>query len=309
MVSVCLIVYNHEEYLESLIKNILNQKTNFSYEVIIHDDASTDKSREIIDKYAKIDKRIVKMYEEENQYSQGKEVMSITLKCAYGKYIALIEGDDDWLCENKLQKQVDYLEQHKDCSLCVTNAIIKNMRNNKITKMSPYKKDTIVTYKNYITRKNAFPTASMVFPRKYVLVLPDYYLKSPIGDVPLEIHLLSLGYAYYIDSLDVMYRIFAKNSWSSKFSKSSQLSYYDKMIKIYQEAISSIDNSEVHFLNFFIQKAKFQREIASENYKVVFNKNYRDVLKSYSINNQIKFYFKGLFPHLYKVIKKRSKNE
>ena len=116
LVSVCCIVYNHEKYLHDCLDGILMQKTSFDYEIIIHDDASTDSSADIIrDYYAKYPSIIKPFFQSENQFSQGVPICATFLyPRAKGKYIAICEGDDYWIDPNKLQKQVDFLELHYD---------------------------------------------------------------------------------------------------------------------------------------------------------------------------------------------------
>jgi glycosyltransferase involved in cell wall biosynthesis len=117
LVSIICTVYNHEPFLRQCLDGFVMQKTNFKFEAIVHDDCSTDGSAAIIREYAEKYPDIIKpIYEEENQYSKGTldKVINPYLK---GKYIALCEGDDYWTDPLKLQKQVDFLETHKDYSL------------------------------------------------------------------------------------------------------------------------------------------------------------------------------------------------
>lgn len=115
MVSVCMITYNHERFIEQAIKSIINQKTNFKFELIIHDDASPDKTADIIKAYAQAYPEIIRtVLQTENQYSRGKTIADFYLPLCRGKYHAFCEGDDFWTDEYKLQKQVDYLEAHPE---------------------------------------------------------------------------------------------------------------------------------------------------------------------------------------------------
>jgi len=128
IVSVICHTYNHENFIREAIDGIVLQKTNFDIEVIIHDDASTDKTREIIEEYRlKYPKLIKPIYQTENKFSQKLNISAnFTYPVAKGKYIALCEGDDYWTDENKLQKQVDFLEQNTDYVICWTNFVNKN---------------------------------------------------------------------------------------------------------------------------------------------------------------------------------------
>src|SRR5690554_7571091 len=97
LLSICCTTFNHEKFLEKTLEGFLAQQTNFSFEIVIHDDASTDRTVEIIQEYAKKDSRIVSILQTENQYSQNIKIWpNYLFPKAQGKYIALCEGDDYW---------------------------------------------------------------------------------------------------------------------------------------------------------------------------------------------------------------------
>lgn len=114
LVSICCITYNHEKFIRDAIEGFLMQQTNFDFEIIVHDDASTDGTAEIIREYEKkYPELFVTIFQNENQYSQGiKPWPNFVFPMARGKYIALCEGDDYWTEPLKLQKQVDFLERN-----------------------------------------------------------------------------------------------------------------------------------------------------------------------------------------------------
>lgn len=122
-VSVLCDVYNHAPYLRQCLDGFVMQKTDFKFEVLVHDDASTDMSPEIIleytNKYPDIFKTII---QKENQYSKGVRIwFKYQFPRVEGKYIAMCEGDDYWIDPYKLQKQVDFLESHPDYGVCITD--------------------------------------------------------------------------------------------------------------------------------------------------------------------------------------------
>lgn len=123
LVSISCITYNHAPYIKQCLDGFLMQKTTFSFEVLIHDDASTDGTTEIIKDYAQKYPDIIKpLYEEENQWIKGRRGSAeFNFPRARGKYIALCEGDDYWIDENKLQMQVDFLENNPEYGMCYTN--------------------------------------------------------------------------------------------------------------------------------------------------------------------------------------------
>jgi glycosyltransferase involved in cell wall biosynthesis len=114
--SVCMITYNHDSYLAQAIESVLMQKTNFDFELVIGEDCSADRTREIVFDYQKKHPEVIRLV------TSGQNVGAIknqyrTEKACRGKYVAYCEGDDYWHCPNKLQKQVDYMESHPECAL------------------------------------------------------------------------------------------------------------------------------------------------------------------------------------------------
>lgn len=116
LVSVICLTYNHARYIDKCIAGILMQKTDFPVEIIIHDDASNDGTSEIVRNYAdRHEGTIVPVLQSENQYSRGNNPKALALANCRGDYIAYCEGDDYWTDPQKLQKQIDYLEQNPGC--------------------------------------------------------------------------------------------------------------------------------------------------------------------------------------------------
>lgn len=135
LISICCITYNHVKYIKQAIESFLMQKTSFKYEIIIHDDASTDGTTEIVEEYKiKYPELINTIIQTENQYSKGVSISAnYVWTKAKGKYIALCEGDDFWTDPNKLQKQVDILEKDDSVELVHTDySVLYNVSKKKI---------------------------------------------------------------------------------------------------------------------------------------------------------------------------------
>jgi len=129
LISICCITYNHEKYIRKAIDGFLKQGTDLPIEIIIHDDASTDITQDIIREYAKKDNRIVPILREKNIKSTGVPVSPITFVKARSKYIVYCEGDDYWTDPHKLQKQVDFLENNPEYSVCFHRCKIFDQEN------------------------------------------------------------------------------------------------------------------------------------------------------------------------------------
>ena len=116
ILTVYMLSYNHEKYLDMAISSVIMQETSFKFNLIIHDDASTDGSREIIARYKKkFPDMINVIYQKENKYSKGENLfLNYILPFVNSKYLAVCEGDDFWIDKKKLQKQINFLESNHD---------------------------------------------------------------------------------------------------------------------------------------------------------------------------------------------------
>ena len=179
------------------------QKTDYPFELLIHDDASTDGTEEIIREYEKKYPAIVKpIYETENQWIKGRKGSAIfNYPRAKGKYIAICEGDDYWTDPYKLQKQVDILEAHPEYSICVhdVDTVFEG-----VPKSNPFSirwiNDTF-TFEDVVV-DHFVPTLSIVYRKSSFSSIPNWFADCIVGDKPLVLILLSHGDGYYIH--DVM---------------------------------------------------------------------------------------------------------
>lgn len=167
MVSISCITYNHAPYIRQCLDGFIMQKTSFAFEVLIHDDCSTDGTTEIIKEYeAKYPNIIKPLYETENQYQQGKPSGSAVWNFprAKGKYIAICEGDDYWIDPYKLQKQVDFLEANPEYSMCFHNVNVVAEGCKLATNLYEHLQDKDYTVEEFISRWT-IPTCSVVMRR------------------------------------------------------------------------------------------------------------------------------------------------
>lgn len=218
MVSVSCLVYNHVKYLRKCLDGFVMQKTNFKFEVLIHDDASTDGSQKIIKEYEEKYPDIIKpIYQTENQYSKN---VAISKTYQYprvkGRYVAVCEGDDYWCDENKLQKQVDFLLNNPDYSACVHNTVRYNCKTNEQTLFSNLYIDEDVPIEDVFLRTGLkFHTSSVMMKKEYYL-RPEAFMAKSFGDYPSAIYLAINGKIRYLSDVMSVYRFFSMGSWSEK---------------------------------------------------------------------------------------------
>ncbi|MDD3888179.1 MAG: glycosyltransferase [Patescibacteria group bacterium] len=216
LVSVSCITCNHSSYITKTLENFIKQNTTFNFEILIHDDASTDDTVKIIKYFQrKYPNLIFPIFQKINQYSQGiSPTFVFNLPRARGKYIALCEGDDYWTDPYKLQKQVDFMETNPECSFCFhASEKIKNGKPSGVTRANSG--DTIF-YKNNISKiaTSYARTASLLFKKELVKNIPQWVLNAPVGDVPLKLILMTRGNAGYLDENMSSYRVNTANSYT-----------------------------------------------------------------------------------------------
>lgn len=228
-VSVICLSYNHAKYIEDTLNSIIAQKTNFTFEIIIHDDCSVDGTTEIIKTYEEKYPNLIKpIYEKKNQYSQGRNVfIDISLPIAKGKYIAFCECDDYWMDDSKLQRQYDVMETHPEIDMCAcgTSEVWAD-KNIEIIESRPRQEDCILSTEEVIEKVllegGCFSTASL-FCRKILFDSLMEFEKILFFDHTLQIKGALRGGIYYIDRKMAVYRRWVKDSWISRYKKNREM--------------------------------------------------------------------------------------
>ena len=218
LVSISCITYNHVNYIEQCLDGFLEQETEYPFEILIHDDCSTDGTTEIIQKYSTKYPDIIKpMYETENQYQKGKPAGSLiwNFPRAKGKYIALCEGDDYWVSSEKLQRQFDFMENHLDYSMCFSNAII-NCDGVETKEITPNIKKTKTIKPSEIIQNGGMfvPSPSIFYRREILENYPEYNSQCWVGDYPLQIYCAMKGKIYFFNDSLVVYRSNSVGAWT-----------------------------------------------------------------------------------------------
>jgi len=268
LVSIDCLTYNHEAFIRPAIEGFLMQRTDFSFEILIHDDASMDQTANIIRKYEEKYPNIIKpIYQKENQYSKGKEISKeFQYARARGKYIAYCEGDDYWIDPLKLQKQVDFMENNHEYSMSCHNAIV--LYENKQKKPYLFAPDNLATELRMadVLKGWLIPSNSMLFRKKIVNELPSWHNQVYNGDYFLHLWCSHHGKIKYFDDLMGVYRknISAGDSMSATIGKDIDYIYKNILFlldnfnsetnKIYNDLIESAKIREYN--KFKIKKLK-----------------------------------------------------
>lgn len=312
MVSICCITYNQEEYIRDALEGFLSQKTDFAYEVLIHDDASDDGTAEIIEEYAKRYPDLIKpILQKENQYSKGLTNVSGTFNFprAQGRYIAMCEGDDYWTSQDKLQRQVDFLEAHPDCSLVFHSAKIE-VQGRAFTehKMRPYKRTRRVTPEEIIDKTCGYPTASLMFRTEMVKNLPDFYVQAPIADIPLQLMAAARGWAYYMDKPMCVYRLGGAVSWTTLMKQGDyekkQTEYAKAMKRMYQGFDRESGGRFHDTVEHAVRRLYYLTQVNRRKFSVILARKNRDLYRELNVRTRFFIRFESRMPKTYECLQK-----
>ena len=253
LVSILCLVYNHEPYLRQCLDGFVMQKTNFPFEAIVHDDASTDGSAAIIREYAERYPSIIKpCYETENQISKRDGSLARAMDAAMNpgsKYVAFCEGDDYWTDPNKLQLQVDALENNPGCTIAFSKVQFVDKEGNELDQTIPENPDLIpdgvLTLDDYMLSEFyhgcwTFHTSTFLFRKSclelYSRLYNTVFIHYPYGDQPLLLSCLFQGDGYYVPSVAGRYR-WLSGGYNSTIimNPQTEISSYEMRIRAWKD--------------------------------------------------------------------------
>lgn len=218
MLSVIIPTYNHECYIERALNSVREQKTTYSYEVLVGEDCSTDHTKDILLEYEHNYPGFMTVYYREKNMNSSSLYNSLDLKLkSKGKYMILLEGDDYWTCEYKIQRQIDFLESHPEYVAVAHNCIVVDENGNPIDERYPECKHNEYTIEDFSV--NIFPGQSTTLMMKNYYVDPycDYSIMfkhiSP-GDQLNNFVLVNAGKIYCIQEVMSAYRHVVKGGTS-----------------------------------------------------------------------------------------------
>lgn len=274
-VSVTCVAFNHEYCISETLDSFLMQETDFAFEILINDDASTDRTAEILKEYENTYPNIVKpVYQIENQFSQGINTMAILFPKIQGEYVAFCDGDDYWVDKEKLQIQVEEIEKHPEIDLCFhsTYKLVDNVREEITSRHAEDNK--VFTPQEVILGGGEFcPTASLLFTNHLISSLPSWFDNAIPGDFVSQIMGAARGGALYIDRCMAVYRVGVESSWTvSETLKSSKR----------RKLVLDRFKDQLDFINQYLD-FKFKNEIG----KVVLDTNI-DFIKTRTIDVSVR---------------------
>lgn len=308
LVSINCITYNHEKYIADALEGFLNQKTDFDFEIVIGEDCSTDNTRKIIEEYMKkYPKKIILITSEKNVGVIENERR--IYESSSGKYIAVCEGDDFWIDPYKLQKQIDYMEKNKDCTLCFHNAYTVNVNRNVIGTMISKDIENRIYDCGEIAILGFIPTASKVYLKETMSNIPEWYKTAIVEDFPSQLIITSKGYAYYMKDIMSAYRTGVENS--ATYTLFHKLNNEKIIIENQEKLISLVDDFDIYsqfkYSEKLLQRRKlyeYELYLMKGDIKKLKESRYEEFYKVIGIRSKIRLYLKSYMPKIYKNIDK-----
>lgn len=306
-ISVICLAYNAEKYIRKCLESILSQKVSISYEIIIHDDASTDGTQKIIESYKeKFPDIINPIYQEHNQYSKGVDIKkNFVLPLCKGKYIAFCEADDFWIDQNKLQIQYEYMTTHSDVSLCVHNTIKRDLKGlKKDSLFNEWKDYHVMNSKDIFFGWKVHTSSYMV--KKDVLTAMNYSKTYWFGDYILLTMAYNLGKVvclpmimsvynynnkngamYWVRHMDLdshIEKILDRKKYLKEFDEFTQKKYHDIILQKYIEIDFQVIKETVDF-DFF--DLPYGKEVINRCRKVRKSVYFNRYLETLSLEGRI----------------------
>jgi glycosyltransferase involved in cell wall biosynthesis len=256
-VSICSTTYNLSNYVAQAIESWLSQKTNYTFEIIICDDGSTDNTKEILDTYIEKYPEKIKVVYNVHIGKMPNFLMSLSL--AKGKYIAICDGDDYWIDDKKLQKQVDFLENNLDFVACFTNSILKDQITGE-EKVAKTRIWDIADSKGLLYHDDFDKTdlplspghiSSYVFRNNLFIEFPDWMYKDIVTDFPIFMLVSKYGKAKFINEITSVYRIHNEGVSTRKYTFEK---YYTTRIFMYKKVDALFEYKHHKFIKALMVK-------------------------------------------------------
>ncbi len=291
LISVILNAYNNEKTIQKALDSILTQKTDFDFEILVYDDASTDKTADIIKLYEKKYPEIIKpIYQTENQKSKGIDInKEYQYERAVGKYIAIAEADGYWTDDKKLQTQLDFLEHHPDIPMCAHSSIITfDKKSQKMQRLIISRKNCVLTFERILSIKNSFvPLNSIMYKANPSKDIMEFCSKYPYIYAGIVMAAINGGIIYISKPMSVC----KKKGIESVADNETKIEICRKLCDMLEDADRKTNFEFTESINLHKIEQRFKILKIQKNYKEMKAKEYKTVFKKLPLNEKIRVRF------------------
>lgn len=270
IVSIVCITYNHERFIRDALDGFVMQKTNFPFEILVNDDASTDGTADIVREYeSKYPDLFRCVYHTKNQWGKKDVCRDILYPMIRGQYVALCEGDDYWTDPLKLQKQVDFLDAHPECSICFHPVTVKYDDKSQPDSIFPSEKmlqgKTILEFDDLL-KCNFIQTNSVMYRWRFhenpLDLIPDGILP---GDWFLHLLHAQVGKIGFLPDVMAVYRRHASGIWAGAWQTPEWFCRCGQSVLKFEEAVSKSFGADTLFERMFLQYATYYAAVFLKN--------------------------------------------
>ncbi len=295
-VSVIMVTYNQEKYIDEAIRSVVLQKFNYPYEIIIGDDCSTDKTLEHCLNWQKKYPDLITVIQRDQNIGIQRNYIDAYNHCQ-GEYIAICEGDDFWCSKHKLQRQVDYMDTHKDCNICFHRVVNLYMSNNSksLSNGSGTKIDSDITD---LAKSNYITNLSVMYRNNAISNLPNWLTEIQSPDYVIHMLHASTGNIHYINKPMAVYRQHAKGIWGSNLkekqllisinSRKKLIEHFSSNHLIVENLTKSYTTIALTLLLYYNEIGEYNKANATKSEILQYNSNWdKDVLQEHLTHRQI----------------------
>lgn len=278
MFSVVVITYNQDKYISQTLDSILKQEHGYKYEIVIGDDCSLDKTKQIIEEYVEKYPEIIKpLYNNPNK-GLIKNYFNVINHCN-GKYIMECAGDDYWL-PGKVKKQIEFMEANPDIGMCYTKAKYWN------DKLSKYEKrifgQDVSCFETILLDGNKVPALSVCFRNElvfnYIKDVEPQKKEWLMEDVPMWLYFTYFSKIKFIDEVTAVYRVLEESA-----SHSSDINKQLKFV-----------NSAYDIRCFYINKFNLDYDLTTYHSRAILREYAKSLFQKYNskVAKEFRDYYK-----------------
>lgn len=314
-ITVVVMTYNHKDYIKQALDSILSQKINRNYGILIHDDCSDDGTYEILLNYKNQYPDLIKIIRQDKRkfLDDGFNMMifNYVVPHIYSKYVAYCDGDDYWCDETKLQKQYDFMEKHKDYSMCFHSAYQLRPDNNMSSKWF-IKEEGDIDLEDLINERPGIPiaTSSLFIKTTTFKNFPDWRKAYCVEDLPLYMVAVLEGKIHRLSDIMCVYRQFSLGSWSAQNKNN-----LDRLIAHQENLINSVklfdEQTDFQYHNLVknhIEGCEFRIAKLKGDFEALFDKKNKRFIKQLSVKERCSLKLQYKLPSLYNLLKKEKEN-
>lgn len=308
-VTIVCLTYNHEKYIRDALQGVCGQKTDFPYEVIVHDDASTDGTAAIIREFEANYPGIIKpIYQTENQHSKHTGIYrTIICPLVRGKYVAFCEGDDYWTDDTKLQQQYDFMESHPEYSMCTCASRWIDMKTGKTFLNLFSETNADITMEDVILEKKGrpFQFASFFLRTEVWNQWPMWRRSYSVGDTPIAMLAALNGKIRFIAKEMCVYRWRGEGSWTIKIEdKNHRIKEFEKMIGSIERFNHETDGKYDDLVRQRICSLRYKIALANRDFHSIRSGDLRELYNTRSFVQKCADFSRCKVPALYLFLKK-----